>query len=62
MSGAWGRSFGGAWGGAWGGATVPIVTPGAGGLQGWPVRIPQPLRRRKRRVRERSDLLLLGPR
>jgi len=42
-----------------GGVTPTPPQPGAPGLQGWPVRIPQPSHKRRRRVREHSDIFAL---
>ena len=57
MASAWGKSWGNSWGKAWG-RTAAVA--GAPGLVGWPVRIPQPKRKRTRRARERSDLILIA--
>lgn len=54
---AWGLAFGVAFGTVTGG--TPIV-PGSPGLVGYPIRLPTHRRNRTRRVRERTDLILIG--
>ena len=59
MASAWGKAWGKSFGAAWG-SVAQVQPPGSGSITGYPIRIPTPHRRRTRRQRERSDLLLIA--
>lgn len=61
MASAWGKAWGKSFGAAWGAIDASVThAPSGGGLVGYPVRIPTPHRRRSRRKRERTDLILIA--